>query len=94
MYLGYPEDDLLLHANHFQNPGFDGPDVALVAMPDSPFRMARLRGLTAAHGGPLDLPFWTEGARRPRDVPARRLLPPGPARNQSRPSATRRSWRS
>ena len=60
LFLGYPEDDLVLHANHFQNPGFGGRDVSLVAMPDSPFRMARLRGLTAAHAGPLDLPFWTE----------------------------------
>ncbi len=59
LFLGYPEDDLVLHANHFQNPGFGGRDVSLVAMPDSPFRMARLRGLTAAHDGPLDLAFWT-----------------------------------
>ena len=59
LFLGYPEDDLVLHANHFQNPGFGGRDVSLVAMPDSPFRMARLRGLTAAHAGPLDLGFWT-----------------------------------
>ncbi len=59
LFVGYPEDDLVLHANHFQNPGFGGSDVSLVAMPDSPFRMARVRGLTAAHAGPLDVGFWT-----------------------------------
>jgi isopenicillin-N N-acyltransferase-like protein len=59
VFLGYPERDLLLHTNHFANLGFDGRDASLVAMPDSPFRLARLQGLTAGHDGPLDLGFWT-----------------------------------
>ena len=57
--LGYPEDELLLHTNHFREPRLDPTGVSLVAMPDSPFRLARLQGLTAAHDGPLDLAFWT-----------------------------------
>jgi isopenicillin-N N-acyltransferase-like protein len=59
LYVGYPDDDLLLHTNHFRNPGFDQRDVSLVAMPDSPFRLARLEQLVAGAPGPLDLAFWT-----------------------------------
>ena len=81
LFLGYPEDDLVLHANHFQNPGFGGRDVSLIAMPDSPFRMARLRGLTARTPGRSTCVL-DRGALRPCDVPARRLLPPGPARDR------------
>ena len=59
LYVGYPDDDLLLHTNHFRNPGFDQKDVSLVVMPDSPFRLARLEQLVAGAQGPLDLDFWT-----------------------------------
>jgi isopenicillin-N N-acyltransferase like protein len=59
LYVGYPDDDLLLHTNHFRNPGFDQRDVSLVAMPDSPFRLARLEQLVAGAPGPLDVSFWT-----------------------------------
>jgi len=59
LFVGYPDRDLLLHTNHFRNPGFDGRDVAAGAMPDSPFRLARLEQLVAAAPGPLDRAFWT-----------------------------------
>lgn len=60
LFVGYPEDDLILHTNHFKNPGWDGRDVSLVAMPDSPFRLARLEQLVHAHDGALDRAFWQE----------------------------------
>lgn len=44
----FPEEGLLLHANHFVAPDFALRDVSLWAMPDSPFRLERLRGLLAA----------------------------------------------
>jgi isopenicillin-N N-acyltransferase-like protein len=56
--VGYPDRDLLLHTNHFKNPGYDGRDVSMVAMPDSPFRLARLEQVIGAHDGPLDRTFW------------------------------------
>jgi isopenicillin-N N-acyltransferase-like protein len=59
LYVGYPADDLLLHTNHFRNPGFDQRDVSLVVMPDSPFRLARLEQLVAGAPGALDVAFWT-----------------------------------
>jgi isopenicillin-N N-acyltransferase-like protein len=58
LFVGYPQDDLLLHTNHFGNAGYDARDVSMVAMPDSPFRLARLQQLVGAHDGPLDLAFW------------------------------------
>jgi isopenicillin-N N-acyltransferase-like protein len=58
LFVGYPEDDLILHTNHFKNPSWDGRDVSMVAMPDSPFRLARLEQLVHAHPGPLDREFW------------------------------------
>jgi isopenicillin-N N-acyltransferase-like protein len=57
IFIGYPQDGLLLHTNHFVNPGFDGRDVSLVAMPDSPVRLARLRQLAAEEAGALDVAF-------------------------------------
>ena len=59
LFVGYPHDDLVLHTNHFRNPGFDQRDVSLVVMPDSPFRLARLEQLVAAAPDPLDAEFWT-----------------------------------
>jgi isopenicillin-N N-acyltransferase like protein len=58
LYLAHPDDGLLLHTNHFVN-GFDGRDVSVYAMPDSPFRLQRLRQLVAEGGtGPLDVEFF------------------------------------
>jgi isopenicillin-N N-acyltransferase-like protein len=56
LFIGYPRDGLYLHTNHFRNPGFDARDVSLVAMPDSPFRLARLEQLVG--DGRLDAAFW------------------------------------
>lgn len=53
VFMAEPRDGVLLHTNHFVNPGFDGRDVAPYAMPDSPFRLARFRQLIAAHPEPL-----------------------------------------
>ncbi|HEX5194277.1 MAG TPA: C45 family peptidase [Solirubrobacteraceae bacterium] len=47
IFLGYPDDDVLLHTNHFVNPRADVSDVGFQVMPDSPFRLARLRQLIA-----------------------------------------------
>jgi isopenicillin-N N-acyltransferase-like protein len=58
LFIGYPEDDLLLHTNHFRNPGFDLRDVSMTVMPDSPFRLARLQQIIAEADGPLDREFW------------------------------------
>jgi isopenicillin-N N-acyltransferase-like protein len=51
IFIGYPADDILLHTNHFINPGATAGDVAVQVMPDSPFRLTRLRQLIAGHGG-------------------------------------------
>lgn len=40
--LEYPDDGVALHTNHFRSPSFDGRDVSLWVMPDSPFRLQRL----------------------------------------------------
>jgi isopenicillin-N N-acyltransferase-like protein len=58
LFVGYPDDDLLLHTNHFRNPGFDLRDVSMTVMPDSPFRLARLEQIVAGTDGPLDAEFW------------------------------------
>lgn len=43
LFLTFPDDGLVLHTNHFASGGLDGPDVGLWVMPDSPFRLQRLR---------------------------------------------------
>jgi isopenicillin-N N-acyltransferase-like protein len=48
LFLLFPEDGVLLHTNHFQSPAFDGKDVSLWVMPDSPFRLDRLQTLVQA----------------------------------------------
>jgi len=53
-FLGYPEDGVVLHVNHFTWADEQLRDLSLWAMPDSPFRLARLRQLTGA-GAPLDV---------------------------------------
>jgi isopenicillin-N N-acyltransferase like protein len=58
LFVGYPSDGVILHTNHFVNPGFDGRDVGLVSMPDSAFRLMRARQLVADRPGPLDRAFF------------------------------------
>jgi isopenicillin-N N-acyltransferase-like protein len=53
LHLVYPEAGVLLHTNHFVARTFGGRDVGLWAIPDSPFRLARLRSLVDAAGRPL-----------------------------------------
>ncbi|HXF74229.1 MAG TPA: C45 family peptidase [Actinomycetota bacterium] len=55
LFLLFPEDGVLLHTNHFLSPRFDGKDVSLWVMPDSPFRLERLRTAVADADRPLDL---------------------------------------
>jgi isopenicillin-N N-acyltransferase-like protein len=53
LYLLFPEDGVALHSNHFLSPGFDGKDVSVWVMPDSPLRLQRIR---AGLGGREGLP--------------------------------------
>jgi len=53
-FLGYPDDGVVLHVNHFTWADEQLRDLSLWAMPDSPFRLARLRQLTGA-GTTLDV---------------------------------------
>jgi isopenicillin-N N-acyltransferase-like protein len=51
--LQYPQDQLLIHANHFCGGEVDG-DISLVTSPDSPFRQDRLGSLlTPEAAGPI-----------------------------------------
>jgi isopenicillin-N N-acyltransferase-like protein len=51
LFLLFPENGLLLHTNHFLSPAFDRRDVGLWVMPDSPFRLERLRSRLAGRSG-------------------------------------------
>ncbi len=53
LLLGFPSGGVLLHTNHFVSPAFDGKDVSLWLMPDSPFRLQRLRSAVDAAGPKL-----------------------------------------
>ena len=55
LYLSFPEDGLLLHTNHFTSERFGGVDVGLWVMPDSPFRLQRLREQSSSSEGKLSL---------------------------------------
>ena len=48
LFLLFPDHGVLAHANHFLSPSFDGKDVSLWVMPDSPFRLERIRSQVAA----------------------------------------------
>ena len=60
LFLHDPAGGLLLHTNHFTHERFRGGNVSLVAMPDSPFRLQRLRALVDARRGTLDAGFFRE----------------------------------
>jgi len=55
LFLNFPEDGVLLHTNHFRSPAFDLKDVSLWVMPDSPFRLERLRSRIVEEGSKLSL---------------------------------------
>ncbi|MBO0816434.1 MAG: peptidase C45 [Actinobacteria bacterium] len=53
LYLLFPQDGVALHSNHFLSPRFDGKDVSVRVMPDSPLRLQRIRaGLRGQKGLP------------------------------------------
>ena len=60
LFLTFPADGLLLHTNHFTSERFEGKDVGLLVMPDSPFRMHRLKErigqMPKLSLGPMTLP--------------------------------------
>jgi len=43
LFMTFPDDGLVLHTNHFASGQLSGADVGLWVMPDSPFRLERLR---------------------------------------------------
>ncbi|MGZ5345909.1 MAG: carcinine hydrolase/isopenicillin-N N-acyltransferase family protein, partial [Actinomycetota bacterium] len=43
LFLLFPDEGVMTHTNHFRSPSFDRRDVSLWVMPDSPFRLERLR---------------------------------------------------
>jgi isopenicillin-N N-acyltransferase-like protein len=53
LYLLFPAGGVVLHSNHFLSPRFDGRDVSVWVMPDSPLRLQRIRaGLDVLEGPP------------------------------------------
>ena len=55
IFLEFPNDGVLLHTNHFVADGFDRKDVSLWVMPDSPFRLERLKDAVRAERERLSL---------------------------------------
>jgi isopenicillin-N N-acyltransferase like protein len=55
LFLIFPEDGVILHANHFQTDPLPFQDLSIWAMPDSPFRLERLRSSIRAAGGKFSL---------------------------------------
>lgn len=51
LFLLFPEEGVLLHTNHFRSSAFDLRDVSLWVMPDSPFRLERLRAAVSGVAG-------------------------------------------
>jgi isopenicillin-N N-acyltransferase like protein len=56
----FPERGVLLHTNHFLDQGLGVKDVSLWVMPDSPFRLERLRAAVRAAGPKLSLDGFRE----------------------------------
>ncbi len=59
LHLVFPEQGVLLHTNHFVSAAYPGKDVSVWAMPDSPFRLERLRSLVRGAGVPLSVETFT-----------------------------------
>ncbi len=60
LFLTFPVDGVLLHTNHFVSPSFDAKDVSLWVMPDSPFRLERLRAGVRRRGSKLAIGSFRE----------------------------------
>jgi isopenicillin-N N-acyltransferase like protein len=50
LFLLFPHGGVITHTNHFLSPNYDGKDVSLWGMPDSPFRLERIRAAIGAAG--------------------------------------------
>jgi isopenicillin-N N-acyltransferase-like protein len=60
LFLLFPDAGVLTHTNHFVSPSFDGRDVSLWVMPDSAFRLERMRSQVAAAGNTLSVETFQE----------------------------------
>jgi isopenicillin-N N-acyltransferase-like protein len=60
LFLLFPDEGVTTHANHFRSPAFDRRDVSLWVMPDSPFRLERLRTAVERAGPELSLDTFRE----------------------------------
>jgi isopenicillin-N N-acyltransferase-like protein len=60
LFLLFPEDGVLMHTNHFRSSAFDRRDVSLWVMPDSPFRLERLRTVVERAAPELKLDTFRE----------------------------------
>ena len=65
----FPDGGVLTHTNHFLSPAFDGRDVSLWVMPDSPFRLERIRSQVTAAAAPCPS---SRSNRRWRTMPTTR----------------------
>lgn len=72
LFLQFGSDGVLLHTNHFVSPAFDAKDVGLWVMPDSPFRLERLRSKVSGSGSKLAIgdfqAFLADHANHPSGV--------------------------
>ena len=55
LFLQHSVDGIILHTNHFLSPQYSGQDVSLLVMPDSPFRLDRLRELVGDAAGTIEV---------------------------------------
>ena len=60
LFLLFPEEGVVTHTNHFRSPAFDRRDVSLWVMPDSPFRLERLRAVVEGASPQLSLDTFRE----------------------------------
>jgi isopenicillin-N N-acyltransferase like protein len=72
LFLLFAADGVLLHTNHFLSPSIDAKDVSLWVMPDSPFRLERLRSAVAVQSSKLSISdfqsFLADHANHPSGV--------------------------
>jgi len=55
LFLLFADNGVLLHTNHFVSSAFDAKDVSLWVMPDSPFRLERLRASIRGRASKLSI---------------------------------------
>ena len=103
LFLGYPDDDLILHTNHFLNPGFDVRDVSWsCARQPVPARAARAargrttraRSIAASGSARSAITGWRRSGSAAIPIP-RATSEPGPLRDGDgviMDPAARRLW--